>query len=199
MKFWDIIEDCLIDEGVDAVNEDDAILWEAEMGSFSIKFKNVAVDGDKLAWYQEEEYGKCLVRIKRSNGIIISWNPIESNDQDLVFKLLYIKWFGNRLIIIFEENLRTKIIQLENLSIAVLYNGTSSQIAIKEERIYVKDYNGEEMVYEISLRKEITVVNYLSKTKLQERRPAIELSPCQWFFMKLDKSYNKKETKANTI
>lgn len=199
MKFWGIIEDCLLDEGVDAVNEDGAILWKAEMGRFSIKFKDVAVDDDKLAWYQEEEYGKCLIRIKRFNGIIISWNPIESNDQDLVFKLHYLKWFGNRLIVIFEENGRTKVIQLEDLSITVVYNGRPSQIAIKEERIYVIDDNGEEMAYEISLIKEVTTTTYLPKKVLQERIPAIELNPYQWFFMKLDKSYNKKETKANTM
>lgn len=189
MSYWKKIEDCLWDEGFDVMNENGSISWESEKGRHSIKSKDVAVDGNKLAWYQDEEYGKCWIRILKVNGIVINWKPY-SNHADFGFKLHYIKWFGNKLIVIYSEKHGTHVVQIEDLTITQLYVGTIGKIQIKENEIYILGPTPE-FYHRILVNAERTSLNCLPIANLNNPTINVELDSFDLYSMKLEEGYNK--------
>ena len=188
MNFWKEIESNLWDEGFDVMNENDEIQWESEKGSHKIELKNIAINENKLAWYQDEEYGRCWVKIKHLNGIILNWQPI-SNHSDWGFQFHYIKWFGNRLILIYGEKHREYIVQIENLNVTVLYVGGISEIQIMDEIIYIKNDNN--IVQMINLKSEYTKIYSTTINDLKQSSLDIELKSYSYFFLNFENHYNK--------
>ncbi|WP_452222090.1 hypothetical protein [Lacinutrix salivirga] len=190
MEFWKTIEECLWDEGFDVMNENGSISWESEKGNHTIKSKDVAIAGNKLAWYQDEEYGRCWVRIKKSNGIVINWKPI-SNHSDFGFRLSYIKWFVDKLIIIYCDKHSTYVVKIENLTITVLYIGNINKIQIKENEIYIQDSQNTEFIQRIKLYSESTTINCVPIANLKNLTINVEWDSFDYYFMKLNEDYNK--------
>lgn len=191
MEFWSIIEECLWDEGVDALNEDGVILWKGSIGSsHSVRYKDVAYDGDKLAWYLEEEYGRCTIRIKYANGIILNWR-LASKHQDYGFRMHYIKWFGDKLIVIYSEKHTDRIVEINNLTINFLYVGHFNNIQIVNDNVYVQLFHNQGFIHKVSLNSKYSNVERMSITTLKSPTLNFELETFAFYFFKLDEDYNK--------
>ncbi|AGC76933.1 hypothetical protein LX97_03302 [Nonlabens dokdonensis] len=198
MNFWNDIEDCLNNEGFEPLIENESIHWQSERASFNIKYKDIAFEGNRLAWYQDEEYGRCSIKIKYANGIILNWQP-KSNHSDFGFRLHYIKWFGYKLIAIYTEKHRTYIVKIENLTVTILYGGNIDKIKITNDRIFVKEFQNNDFFQFIYINSDpfsesgvycIPLVNLKSKV-LQ-----IELESFNNYFLIMDKEYNKVTTQG---
>lgn len=190
MNYWKKIEDCLWDEGFDVMNENGSIFWKSEKGKHSIKSKDVAVDGNKLAWYQDEEYGKCWIRILKANGVVINWK-LASNHSDFGFKLHYMKWFANKLIVMYSEKSGTHIVKIEDITVTDLYIGSINKIHIKEDCIYIHGYPTEEFYHYIQVNAERTLLNCLPIANLNNPAINVELDSFDLYIMKLEEGYNK--------
>lgn len=188
MNFWREIESNLWDEGFDVMNENNSIQWESEKGSHKIELKNIAINGDKLAWYQDEEYGRCWVKIKHPDGIILNWRPF-SNHSDFGFRFYYIKWFENKLILIYGEKHREYIIKIENLKVETLYVGDISEIQIENKFLFVKNHEGDIQI--INLNSEQTEVCKLTNSEFLSKFPDVNLKTYSYFFMNFENEYNK--------
>lgn len=191
MNFWKVIEENLWNEGFDVLNENESIQWDSEKGSHTIELKNIAINGDKIAWYQDEEYGRCWVKIKYPNGIILNWQPL-SNHSDFGFSFHYIKWFQNKLIVIYTENKSgvTDIIEIEKLRINEIYSGNITDINIEKDNIYLRE--NENFIKIIHLNTELTKINEISNNKFIESFSGVELKSFQYYFLpNLDSEYNK--------
>ncbi len=188
MEFWKEIEEHLWDEGFDVLNENGTIQWRVEKGSHSIEYQNIAIDGNKLAWYQDEEVGKSWVKIRHSNGMILSWKPI-SNHSDYGFRFHYIKWFGNQLVIIYGEKHREYIVKFEDLTVTVLFTGNISNLQISDEKIYVKNYK--DIIQVINLSSINLTIYTITENDLKNYPIEVELKPKTDFFVRLDPNYNK--------
>lgn len=188
MNFWEEIESNLWNEGFDVGHKNDLIEWRSEKGSHSINYKNIAIDNTKLAWYQDEEYGKCWVKIRYSDGIVLNWKPI-SNHSDYGFQFHFIKWFGNNLIIIYGEKHAEYIIKIEHLKVDTLYRGSIDEIQIDDNLIFVKK-NGED-VHIINLHS--LEINQMPFDELKTTYPNADLKRYDFYFNSLyfDKDYNK--------
>jgi len=194
MEFWSKIEECLWDEGLDVLNENGSIIWESPKGlEHIIRYRDVAYDGNKLAWYQDEEFGRCLVRIQYTNGIVLSWRP-ESSHPDWGFTVHYIKWFGDRLIVIYREKHTIYVVKIENLTITVLYQGGISYIQMVKDIIYIQNWDNKDFVHQIQLNPESTLLNCLPISILKKRTIAVELESFDSYFgkLKLNGEYNKR-------
>ena len=188
MNFWKEIESNLWNEGFDVMNENDSIEWQSEKGSHRIDFKNIAIDKDKLAWYQDEEYGRCWVKIKYPDGIILNWRPI-SNHPDWGFRLKYIKWFKNQLIVIYGEKHCDFIIKIDDLKVEELYCNNIAEIQIIDNLIFVKNFS--EIVLVINLNLETSEIVKMPYNEFKMTFPKVKLEPEWGYFVILDENYNK--------
>ena len=190
MNFWKEIESNLWNEGFEVMNENDSIEWHSEKGSHRIDLKNIAINKDKLAWYQDEEYGRCWVKIKYPDGIILNWRPF-SNHSDFGFNFHFIKWFNDRLLIIYTENKTgvTDIIEIDKLKVETLYSGNISEIQIENSLIFIK--NNSEFIQIINLSFGIKESEKLNLHDFKLKFPNVEMKSLSYFFMNYETDYNK--------
>ncbi len=188
MNFWKEIESNLWDEGFDVMNENESIQWESEKGSHKIELKNIAINGNKLAWFQDEEYGRCWVKIRQTNGIIVNWKPF-SNHSDYGFSFHYINWFENKLIIIYGEKHSENIYIIENLKVESLYKGFISEIQIEENVFFIKNFKGTIQV--INLNSEKVETDIFTSAEFELKFPNVRLKSYSYFFMGFEEEYNK--------
>ncbi|MEM0544089.1 hypothetical protein WFZ85_15980 [Flavobacterium sp. j3] len=186
MNFWKEIEENLWDEGFDVLNENGLIEWESEKGNHSIEYKNISIDKNKLAWYQGEEYGRSWVKIKHSNGLILNWK-LKSNHSDYGFDFRFIKWIGDKLIVIYTEKHNDYVFSIENLIVTELYSGNISEIKLTDNVIYIKKEN--ETVELINLETDQITFSNMTINDFNILHQNVELKP--FWNLALDKEYNK--------
>lgn len=188
MNFWEEIRYNLWNEGFDVLNENDVIEWKSENAFHSINYENIAIDNNNLAWYQNEEYGRCWVKIKHPDGFILNWRLL-SNHPDWGYRFKYIKWHNNQLIIIYGEKHRDYIIKIKDLKVETLYNDRITEIQFFDNSIFVKSFS--EIVQVINLNSETTEIKEVSHNVFKTTYPNVELKPESSYFLLLDKNYNK--------
>ncbi|GLB48750.1 hypothetical protein [Neptunitalea lumnitzerae] len=190
MKFWDIIILNLWNEGFDVINEDNIIEWESEMASHAITLKNIATNGNQLAWFQHDKtnFGRCCVKIKHNDGIVVNYQPF-SNHSDDGIQLYYIKWFGEKLIIIYDEKHGTRIVAIENLKVTELYVGLIYNIQIANNNIFIEDT--EVGILLITINAESNEEYRLSLPDFKRKHRTIKMRNFSYFFNDYEDDYNK--------
>src|SRR6218665_895917 len=103
MNLLDKIDDLLFLEGLDTELTEHSIKWKDSFGAeCSIISYHVASNGETIAWFQDNEAGKCFIRILCKNKATFNWK-LSSNHSDYGFSCNFIRWFDNKLIIIYKE------------------------------------------------------------------------------------------------
>lgn len=119
-KVIDIIEEELFQDNIDTELKDDCIFWKDNMGAENeVQFKQIAVNGNLIAWWQKNEVGKELVRIKVKDGIIINWRP-PINTMGYGFPGCdFIKFYHHFLVIKYRDKHHYRIFIIDTNTILV--------------------------------------------------------------------------------
>ena len=139
INLLDIIDDELIDDGIDSeIINDYQIGWKDTFGAENFIYKsNITYNEKDIAWWQNSDVGKDLLRIKKPNGIILNWRPA-GNHADYGFKCNYIQWFDDVLIVMYRNKHTDYIFRFKDLEVKKLYGGSIGSYVIKNELIYVQ-------------------------------------------------------------
>ena len=147
----DIIEEELFQDNIDTELKDDLICWKDNFGAENeININQIAVNGDIIAWWQNNEVGKELVRIKVKDGIIINWRPpintmgLGSSGCD------FIKFYHQFLIVKYQDKHRKRIFIIDTNCIQVEEIGTdgyTKKVKMKGNRLFIRD-----MGYDVEIK-----------------------------------------------
>lgn len=96
----DLIEDILFMEGTASTQIEDQLTWKDAFGA-EVSVCHIAANGPVIAWYQQHEVGKDLLRVKYGN-YTVNWSPV-GNYQDWGSRCTYLAWHGDHLICIYQE------------------------------------------------------------------------------------------------
>ena len=116
----DIIDEELFQDNIDTEFKDDCISWKDNSGAENeIQFKQTARNGNLIAWWQQNEVGEELVRIKRENGIIINWRPPINTMGLSSGGCNIIKFYHQLLVIKYRDKHRHRIFIIDTNTILV--------------------------------------------------------------------------------
>ncbi len=142
-KVLEIIEEELFQDNIDTELKENSIFWKDNFGTENeINNDQIAVNGNVIAWWQKNEVGKELVRIKVQDDIIINWRP-PINTMGLNFGGCgFIEFYLEFLILKYRDKHRERIfiINTKNLKIVEINTegGTKGMILIKNN-LYIKE------------------------------------------------------------
>ena len=182
MNILNEIDELLIDEGFDTTLTENSIEWKDGFGAeCSVSKYEVTANNDgTIAWFQNNEVGKSLVRILFNNHTTFNWRPT-SNHADWGFNCNFLRWFGNKLIIIYKEKHAHYLVKIENFNIDILFVGYITHICLTPENIfYIKKMDNKGVVQKISLRDNQTMVNTIPETNI-EGMPNVTLKEFRGF------------------
>jgi hypothetical protein len=139
INLLDIIDNELIADGFDTELLDDYINWEDGFGANNEIFKqDIAYNGKSIAWWQRNEVGKDILRIRLENEVILSWRP-KARHHSWGFLCGFIQWFDNQLIVKYKNKHTDYIFRFDGLKFKQLFSGSIGYFAIKNEMIYIKE------------------------------------------------------------
>ncbi|WP_452222091.1 hypothetical protein [Lacinutrix salivirga] len=139
----DIIEEELFKDNIDTELKDDCIFWKDNFGTENeIHINQIAVNGHLIAWWQKNEVGKELVRIKVKDGIIINWRPPINTMELGSLGCDYIKFYFQFLIVKYKDKHRhrifiidTKHIQVEEIETS----GYTQNVKLNGDKLLIRD------------------------------------------------------------
>ena len=146
----EIIQEELFQDNIDTELKDVCIFWKDNFGAENeVQFKQIAVNGDLIAWWQKNEVGKELVRIKVKDGIIMNWRP-PINTIGLGFPGCdFIKFYHQFLVIKYRDNHHYRIFIIDTNLILVEEidkDGYTKKVEMNGKRLLIKD-----MGYDITI------------------------------------------------
>lgn len=145
-----IIEEELFQDNIDTELKDDCIFWKDNFGAENeVQFKQIAVNGHLIAWWQKNEVGKELVRIKVRDGIIINWRPPINTMGLASLGCDYIKFYFHFLVVKYKYKHRyrifiidTKYIQVEEIETS----GYTKNVKLNRDRLLIRDMGDDVIV-----------------------------------------------------
>lgn len=119
-EILDIIEEELFQDNIDTELKDDCIYWKDNFGAENeIQLKQTAINGNLIAWWQQNEVGKELVRIRIENGVIINWRPPINTMGLGSGGCTIIKFYHHLLVIKYRDKHRHRIFIIDTNTILV--------------------------------------------------------------------------------
>ncbi len=71
-----LVDEELFLDNIDTEIDDNRIFWMDNLGAENeVLVNQIATNGSQLAWWQKNEVGKELLRIKIKDGLIMNWRP----------------------------------------------------------------------------------------------------------------------------
>ncbi len=139
----DIIAEELFQDNVDTELKDDCIYWKDNFGAENeIHINQIAFNGHLIAWWQENEIGKELVRIKVKDEIIVNWRPpintmgLGSSGCDCI------KFFHHFLVIKYRDKHRNRIFIIDTNYIQVEEietDGYTKKVKLNGDKLLIRD------------------------------------------------------------
>lgn len=138
----DLIEEELFQGNIDTEIKNGAIYWKDNLGAENeIHTNQTAINGTVMAWWQKNEVGKDLVRIKIKDDLIINWRPpintmgTESSGCD------YINFYHQFLIIKYKDKHRGRIFIIDTNCIQVeeiTTDGYTKKVLFNRNKLHIK-------------------------------------------------------------
>jgi len=163
------IDDLLNEEGFETKLTETGIEWKDAFGvECSVAKNNIVQNNDGLlAWFQDNEIGKYFVRILYKNYTTFSWR-VYSNHSDWGISCNYIKWIGNKLIVIYREKHAHYLVKIENFNVYILFIGSISHLCLSEENVFhIKERENKGVLHRIYLNVYQTSVNIIPERNVE--------------------------------
>jgi len=176
------IDDVIYQEGFETKLTENDIEWKDAFGAecYVTKFETVQNKDGTIAWFQNNEIGKCFVRLLYQNNTTFNWR-VYSNHSDWGIDCNHICWFGNKLIIIYKEKHSHYLVKIENFNVDILFIGLITHICITEENvIYIKQKDNKGILQRIYVNIYQTSVNSVPE-KYIEKMPDVHLENFEEF------------------
>lgn len=119
-------------------NQWNQLIWTDEKGDeCSIYEDNIAIEDNKIAWFQSSKRDNHLLKIYES-GIEFAWTPLTHNPVFGCFCLL-IEWYKKHLLFIYQEKHDIYICTVENETVKH-FNFPGAEIGRKGDIISYENY-----------------------------------------------------------
>ena len=173
----DIIEEELFQDNIDSEIKENAIYWKDNHGAENVIRKSqTAVAGERIAWWQQNEVGKELVRIRLKKDLIVNWRPPINTMGLGSMGCDFLEFYEDFLVLRYRDKHRERvfIIHLENLEIEEInLKGYKKKMKRVEEKLYVKtELKGECLM--ISLNPEGTITEGINQEFLDSQKIILE-------------------------
>jgi hypothetical protein len=168
------IEDELFLDNINTEIKEDEISWMDNFDAVnSISSSMTATSEKKTAWWQCNEVGKDLVRIKLENGIIINWRPPINTMGMSSLGCGFINFFSQFLIVAYSDKhtnrifaINTQDFNVEEINFYVQYN----RIKEVDNEIFVSNYSSDAIlkitISEDAIKSEMVSLQYLSERNI---------------------------------
>jgi hypothetical protein len=171
----DKIEDELSLDNISTEIKEHEITWIDNFGDENSIFSYMtATDQQRIAWWQCNEAGKDLVRIKLESGITINWRP-PINTMGLSSQGCgFINFFSQFLIVMYTDKHTNRIfaINTTNLNVEEInFYGNYRRIKQVENEIFVTNSSTDEIlkmtIFEDSIKREMVSLEYLKERNIK--------------------------------
>jgi hypothetical protein len=131
--------------------KENEIVWKNIFGAENIVSNyDIAYQRGKLAWYENNESGNDIVKLKINRNFILKWKVSVSSMGFSYGGCKYINFCENFLVVVYADKHRDKLILINmetlNLENVGVLNRVSS-IDFKENQLTIKSRNNEDSVF----------------------------------------------------
>lgn len=144
----DVIEDILIKENIDSQRKSHSLHWLDNMGAENeILSYETATDGNKIAWWQRNENGNEIVKIKLENDLVVSWYPPINTMGTHSNGCSFIQFYQQFLIVKYRDKHRERafIINSDNLQVEeIMLEGRVYEFKLHSNQLMAKEKNSGE-------------------------------------------------------
>lgn len=171
----DKIEDELFLDNINTEMKEHEITWIDNFGAENSVFSYMtAMDEKRIAWWQCNEAGKDLVRIKLESGITINWRP-PINTMGLSSQGCgFINFFSHFLIVMYSDKHTNRIfaINTTNLNVEEInFYGNYRRIKQVENEIFVTNSSTDDIlkmtISEDAIKCEVVSLEYLKERSIK--------------------------------
>lgn len=146
----DIIDEELFQDNIDTDIVDGKIVWKDNFGAENeIESDQIAVNGDIIAWWQKNEVGKELVRIKIQEGFIINWRPPINTMGTNSMGCSFIEFYNEFLVLKYRDKHRERIFIINTKNIAaeeIKLKSYRKQMKLVDKELYIKEVEGGQII-----------------------------------------------------
>lgn len=169
------IEDELFLDNINTEIKEDEIIWIDNFGTEnSVSSYMTATSENRIAWWQCNDVGKDLVRIKLESGIIVNWRPIINTMGMSSLGCSFINFFSEFLIVMYMDKHTDRIfaINTANLNVEEInFYGRYERIKKVENEIFVSKSPLEDIlkmtISEDGIKSEIVNLEYLKERDIK--------------------------------
>jgi hypothetical protein len=173
-----LIEEELFQDNIDTEIEDYRIYWTDNFGAENEVYRSqTAVSNNRIAWWQKNEVGKELVRIKMSKDTIINWRPPINTMGLSSLGSSFMKFYKDFLILKYQDKHRERVFVINTNPIQIEEikgEGYRKNIKLVDNLLYVKgEPHGQ--ITETNIQKENIITKIISGEYLKERKINFDL------------------------
>lgn len=149
-KILELIDEELFQDNIDTEIKGDVIYWKDNFGAENeIHSYQTAMQDEMIAWWQSNEVGKELLRIKIQTGIIINWRPPINTMGLGSMGCDFLKFYEHYLIVKYTDKHRQRvfIINVKTLNIQEIKSeGYTKDLELIGNKLYLKDPVGGQLL-----------------------------------------------------
>jgi hypothetical protein len=143
----DEISEELFQDNINTEINNDTISWIDNFGAKNeIYLHMTATDHDMIAWWQCNEVGKELVRIKMKNEIIINWRPPINTMGLGSFGCKFIKFISSILVIVYNDKHTNRIFTINTTTLNIQeidFYGQCIKIGLVDNLLFISNASTE--------------------------------------------------------
>ena len=110
-----LIDEELIADGFDTELSENYIKWKDGFGAECEVLKaDIAYNEKSIAWWQHNEVGKDILRIRLENEVILTWRP-KANHHSWGFTDVSLQWIDKELIVKYKNKHTDYVFRFDGL------------------------------------------------------------------------------------
>lgn len=168
------IDEELFQDNISTEINEETITWIDNFGAENKVYKWMTTSNENLfAWWQCNEVGKEVVRIKLENNVIINWRPPINTMGTESLGCSFIKFFLNYLIVIYADKHTNRIFTINTKNIIVEevnFYGYYKKIKLVDNELFVTKSSSDEIlkltIFPNRVNNEIVDAAYLKIKKI---------------------------------
>lgn len=142
-KILNIIEEELFQDNIDTKLEANLIYWKDNFGAENeVRIDQIAINKNRIAWWQNNEVGKELVRIKINDDTIINWRPPINTMGLSSMGCDFIEFYLEFLIIKYQDKHRERVFIIDTNNILteeIQTSGYRKKIKLVDNKLFLQE------------------------------------------------------------
>jgi len=116
----DLIAEELFLDNIDTEKRGDTLYWKDNMGAENlIEASQTASSGNLLAWWQQNEVGKDMVKLRLAAGVFIHWRPPLKTMGMSYGGCSLLRFYQNRLVVAYRDKHKDRVFTLHTETLAI--------------------------------------------------------------------------------